>query len=84
MLKLVRQPVEVDVAEDDLIAPSDAARITGRTVQNIVSLMQIDKLPIFVLPQDERIRRQRFTSRRAVLALPKVQKASAGERRGRR
>lgn len=84
MLKLVRQPIEVDVPEADLITPSDAARITGRRLQNVVNLMETDRLPVFLLPQDERIRRQKFTSRAAVLALPKHRRPAASPARKRK
>lgn len=77
MLQLVTSAVEVEVSESDLIAPSDAARLSSRTVQGIVTLMKIGRLPTYMLPNDERQRPQRFTSRRAVEALPKRAPARA-------
>lgn len=69
MLQLVTTTIEVDVDEKDLIAPGDAARLSGRTVQGIVTLMATGKLPTYFLPYDNRKRPQKFTSRAAVLAL---------------
>jgi hypothetical protein len=71
MLKLVTQSVEVDIDESDLIAPGDAARVSNRTVQGIVTLMAIGKLPTYMLPNDMRKRPQKFTSRSAVQQLTK-------------
>lgn len=71
MIQLVSQPVEVDVDESDLIAPGDAAKMSNRTVQGIVTLMAIGKLPTYMLPNDMRQRPQKFTSRRALQQLTK-------------
>lgn len=74
MLQLIRQPVEVAMSEHDLITPVDAANLSGRKLTTILGLMAVDSLPTFVLPGDNRQRRQKFTSRRAVEALPKVRR----------
>jgi hypothetical protein len=71
MIQLVSQAIEVDVDEADLVAPGEAARMTDRTVQGIVTLMAIGKLPTFMLPNDQRKRPQKFTSRKAVSKLAK-------------
>jgi hypothetical protein len=67
MLKLVTQVVETDVDESDLIAPGDAARMMKRRVQSVMNLMATGKLPTFMLPNDERVRPQKFTSKKEVM-----------------
>lgn len=77
MLQLKRLAVEIQIDESDLITPKDAADISGRSLQTILSLMAMDSLPIYMLPGDKRKRPQRFTSRKAVQKLGKknIQKA---------
>lgn len=77
MLQLMRQPVEVELDERDLVTPKDAAELSGRSLQTILSLMALDSLPIYVLPGDRRARPQRFTSRNAVQKLPKRKRTKA-------
>jgi hypothetical protein len=67
MLKLVTQVVETDVDESDLIAPGDAARLMKRRVQSVMNLMATGKLPTYMLPHDERVRPQKFTSKKEVM-----------------
>jgi hypothetical protein len=71
MLQLKRQAVEIQVEESDLITPKDAADISGRSLQTILSLMASDTLPIYMLPGDKRKRPQRFTSKKAVQKMGK-------------
>jgi hypothetical protein len=71
MLQLKRMPVEIQIEEGDLITPKDAADLSGRSIQTILSLMALDSLPIYMLPGDKRGRPQRFTSKKAVQKLPK-------------
>lgn len=76
MVEVVRVRRESDVDEQDLISPAEAGRISGRSVFTIVSMMNAGTLPWYELPGAEEIdgRHQRYTSRRAVQALPKVKK----------
>ncbi len=77
MVEVVRIKRDVDISESDLISPSDAARTSGRSVFTIVSMMNAGTLPWYELPGADALkggRHQRYTSRRSVLALPKVKK----------
>lgn len=77
MIQHIRQAVEVDIDERDLITPKDAARLSKRSLSTVLSLMALDKLPIYTLPQDERERAQRYTSKKAVLALRETKRQSS-------
>lgn len=67
---------------EDMISIADAARIRNVTPQAIGNAMTMGDLPEYFMvnPNDlpDTVRAQRFTSRRAVEALPKVR----GERQG--
>ena len=71
MLQHVRQTVEVDINEGDLITPQEAANLSGRSLSTIVSLMALDRLPIYSFPHDTGKRIKKWTSRREILAMPK-------------
>lgn len=75
MIEVVKMRREADVDASDLITPSDAARLCKRNVNTVVTMMNAGDLPWFELPPVEGIeggRVQRYTSRKAVLALPKT------------
>ena len=75
MLETIKIRRNVDIDARDLITPSDAARLCGRNVNTIVSMMNSCDLPSYELPQPEGVtggRVQRYTSRKAVAALPKT------------
>jgi len=71
-IELVSRLAEVD--EDDLISVTEAAKISGRNLVTIIGMMERFALPWYQLRGiDEALpneRVQRFTSRKAVLALP--------------
>lgn len=73
---IVSKPAKV--AENDLVSVSEAARISGRNIATIMGLMDRFVLPWYQLRAvggevaGERV--QRFTSRAAVEALPKVRR----------
>lgn len=74
MIKIVRETIEVDVDESDLITIDEAARLSDRTIPTIAGMLDRGKLSWFELPafgNETRKRIQRFTSKREVLALPK-------------
>jgi len=73
MYEVVRTTKKVQVFEDDVISLDVAAQISGRAVSVIANMLDRGRLPwLQYRPRDtvagERI--QRFTSRRAVMALP--------------
>ena len=74
--KIERVATETQVDADDLIAISDASRLRDVSVAAIANAMTMGDLPeLFkVNPHElpDSVRAQRFTSRKAVEALPKV------------
>lgn len=75
MLKVIRHTVEEDVPQADLIVPSEAARVMGKQVQAVSILMELGKLPLYILPMDGRVHPQKFTSREAIADYMKSRKA---------
>lgn len=75
MLEVVRTSRPVSVDENDLVSLADAARLSGRSITAVAALMERGSIPWYQLRapaakvEGERV--QRFTSRRAVEALPK-------------
>jgi len=69
---ITSKPVEVDA--DDVISIADAAKLTGRTIQDVISLMQRNRIPVLTrhavddaIPGESL---QRFTLKSVVLNLP--------------
>lgn len=74
MIKIVREAIEVDIDESDLITIDEAARISDRTIPTIAAMLDRGKLPWYELPafgNEKRKRIQRYTSKREVLSIPK-------------
>jgi hypothetical protein len=70
-------PTQVEVDQDDLISISEAARLRGVSIPAISNAMSMGDLPVFqFLTEMPNARIQRFTSRRAVEALPKAKRGS--------
>lgn len=76
VFKLTRVPESTYVEDDDLIAISDAARLRDVSVQAIANAMSMGDLPEYFMVNPfglpKTVRAQRFTSRKAVEALPKA------------
>ena len=73
-------PTQVEVDQEDLISISEAARVRGVTIASIANAMSMGDLPTFQFATEiAGVRIQRFTSRKAVEALPKVRKGSDSE-----
>lgn len=72
MIQVVRCRVEVELDQEDIISIEEASRLSGRALTTIANLVSTGSLPWYELPPfgDIKQRVQRFTSRKAVLALP--------------
>ena len=85
MLKFERQQKTVDLDENDVVTLAEAARMSGRSIPVIAGMLDRGSLDWYEYPpQIPGKSGQRFTSRRAVLALPKVRRlvaARAGKRK---
>ena len=79
MLQIVRTKVPASIDQFDLITPQEAAKISGRKITTIVNLINLGFLPWYELPfgGENRARVQRYTSRVAVLAMPKEKRGHA-------
>jgi hypothetical protein len=77
VIQVVKTERHIDVDENDLIAVAEASRISGRTISAIIGMMEAGSLPWYQLAfgNEQRKRVPKFTSRRAVEALP-VKKVS--------
>lgn len=86
MLQVVKKTVEIDVDESDLITIDEAARETGRTITAIVAMMDRGTLPWYQMMPVGNIQRKRipkYTSRRALFALPKDKRPKSTHRKTR-
>lgn len=74
MFEITRAAKKVHVDESDVISISEAARISGRRIPEVADLINRFRLPWYQLRQPDSALEsedvQRFTSRKAVEALP--------------
>lgn len=70
--QIVRQAIEVEWDDDDLITPQEAADLRGDNyVTNIIDMMDSGTLPRFQYVYGVKGKIQKYTSRKAVEALNK-------------
>jgi len=84
MLRVIRTTEEVDVDESDVISLKDASGLSGRKMPSIGNLLDRGVLPWFEMPMPTALRSKRtprYTSRKAVLALPKEKKRGVTARK---
>lgn len=80
---ITSKPVEVDA--DDVISIADAAKMTSRTIQDVISLMNRGRLPVLTRhPADDALpgeSPQRFTLKSVVMKLPEKGRGRATKRK---
>lgn len=83
MIQIVKSEKHVEVDESDLIGVAEASRLSNRTISTIVSMMDSGALPWYQLAfgNEQRKRVPKFTSRRAVEALPKEKRRGLAKRK---
>jgi hypothetical protein len=79
VIQIVKTERHIEVDENDLIGVAEAARLAGRTISTIVSMMESGTLPWYQLAfgNEQRKRVPKFTSRKAVEAIPKEKKGGS-------
>ena len=73
MVQVVRELKEIEVDASDVITLKRASEISGRSKQNINTLVQLGKLPWLQKAEDERLEGEvdiRYTLKSEVLKLP--------------
>jgi hypothetical protein len=88
MIEVIKTSREVDVDENDLIGVDEAAKLSNRSISAIAAMLERGTLPWYQLPKFggrmERKRIQRFTSRKAVEALPKEKTRGVATKRAKK
>lgn len=70
MKQVIRTKIDVEVDETDLVGIDEAAKMSGRKLTTIVTLVNSGYLPWFELDFDKSAKRpKKYTSRKAVAAL---------------
>jgi hypothetical protein len=84
MFEISRAAKRVHIDEDDVISIAEAARVSGRRIPEIADLINRFRLPWYQLRQPDAALEsedvQRFTSRKAVEALPPKKTRGAAAR----